>query len=71
MRSLTPTALSILAQPATNNSSRITRCAIDPETHDVYATIESVGEGVEVSLVKYETGADGAQHEVCLYDMQI
>lgn len=37
---------------------------MNPETHDVYATIEAMGEGVEVSLVKYETGAFGAQHEV-------
>lgn len=64
MRSLTPTDLSILAQPDTGNSSRITKCAIDPETHDVYATIEAMGDGVEISLVKYETGANGAQHEV-------
>lgn len=71
MRSLTPTALSILAQPEKGDDSRITKCAIDPETHDVYATIESVGDGVEISLVKYGTGVDVAQHEVRLHDMQI
>jgi len=71
MRSLTPTALSILARPDTGNSSRITKCAFDPETHDAYATIESVGDGVEISLVKYGTGVNVAQHEVCLHDTSI
>jgi hypothetical protein len=67
MRSLTPTALSILAQPGEDNGSIITKCAIDPETHDVYATIEDVGDDVGVSLVKYQIGQDGHGHaEVCL-----
>lgn len=63
MRSLTPTALSILARKG-KEEGRITKCAIDPETNDVYATTERMEDGVEVGLVKYEITPEGVQAEV-------
>jgi hypothetical protein len=65
MRSLTPTALSVLPLVDGLSGDCITRCAIDPETNDVYATIEKLEDGVEVTLVKYEVAMDGrVQNEV-------
>ena len=63
MRSLTPTALSILARPE-KDGGRITKCTVDPETGDVYATNERMEDGVEVGLVKYEITSDGVLSEV-------
>jgi hypothetical protein len=66
MRSLTPTALSILARNA-KEEGRITKCAVDPETNDVYATAERMEDGVEVGLVKYEVTPEGVQIEVSFH----
>lgn len=63
MRSLTPTALSILARNG-KEEGRITKCAVDPETNDVYATTERMEDGVEVGLVKYEITPEGVHTEV-------
>lgn len=64
MRSLTPTALSILARNG-KEEERITKCAVDPETNDVYATVGRMEDGVEVGLVKYEITPEGIETEVC------
>jgi hypothetical protein len=66
MRSLTPTALSILARDG-KEEGRITKCAVDPETNDVYATTERMEDGVEVGLVKYEITPEGVQTEVSFH----
>jgi hypothetical protein len=66
MRSLTPTALSILAWSG-KEEGRITKCAVDPETNDVYATTEKKEDGVEVGLVKYEITPEGVQTGVSFY----
>jgi hypothetical protein len=66
MRSLTPTALSILGRTGGGVEGSITKCAVDPETNDVYATMEASGEGVEVGLVRYEITPEGVQSEVSL-----
>lgn len=66
MRSLTPTALSILARSG-KEEGRITKCAVDPETNDVYATMERMEDGGEVALVKYEITHEGIQTEVSFY----
>jgi hypothetical protein len=63
MRSLTPTSLSILARTG-KEEGRITKCTVDPETNDVYATVERLEDGVEVELVKYELTPDGVLSEV-------
>ena len=66
MRSLTPTALTVLARNG-KEEGRITKCAVDPETNDVYATIEKMEDGVEVGLVKYEIIPEGVQTEVSFH----
>jgi hypothetical protein len=66
MRSLTPTALSILARNG-KEGGRITKCAVDPETNDLYATVERMEDGVEVGLVKYEITPEGVQAEVSFH----
>jgi hypothetical protein len=66
MRSLTPTALSILARSG-KEEGKITKCAVDPETNDVYATTEKKEDGVEVGLVKYEITPEGIQTEVSFH----
>jgi hypothetical protein len=66
MRSLTPTALSILARSGSKEGI-ITKCAVDPETNDVYATVERMEDGVEVGLVKYEITPEGVQTEVSFH----
>ena len=66
MRSLTPTALSILARSG-KEEGRITKCAVDPETNDVYATTERMEDGAEVGLVKYEITPEGVQAEVSFH----
>ena len=66
MRSLTPTALSILARNGREEGG-ITKCAVDPETNDVYATVERMEDGVEVALVKYEITPEGVQTEVSFF----
>jgi hypothetical protein len=72
MRSLTPTALSILARNG-KGEVRITKCAVDPETNDVYATTEKKEDGVEVGLVKYEITPEGVQAEVsfCIHSKEL
>jgi hypothetical protein len=63
MRSLTPTALFILSRNG-KEEGRITKCAVDPETNDVYATTERMEDGVEVGVVKCEITPEGVQTEV-------